>query len=168
MSLRIFLFGILPLLLFANGPKDYLERSKLDDGTYQNKVSGKINQNIQGTTKFQSVCQDEFVNGLELSLKPNSSSGKCIIALTLSRKSVNGIVSTGNYKIKNAESLFHSFEGVYGIADLGKQDKLPFFTNKGIQPILESGGNGLMGSLEIKFKNTHEVTFFTKGFFDAN
>ncbi len=171
-SLRLFIFGVIPLFLPASGSTEYIDRPLLEKGTYQFEVSGKITQNLHGMASFQPIAQEdgqgEFYNGLKLNFESNSDSDKHIIAFAVSQKSGENNFLTGIYKIKNVEQLFHSFEGVYGFVDLGRQNELPFFVNEGNIAILEKSYDGLVGSLEVKFKNADGEILNVKGFFNAN
>ncbi|WP_419213380.1 hypothetical protein ACNR9Q_04310 [Maribacter sp. X9] len=166
-SLRVFVFGIIPLFLIASVSKDHESGKTLEKGTYECEASGAINGKVNGFAFFKIVKQHhdsgQISQRLELSFKTEEIGKNALIQFELTNKPD----SKGVYKIKNLERLFHGLEGVYGYADLGKQNELPFFASRGSITILENGSDILVGNLEVGFKNANNETLNLKGFFNA-
>lgn len=165
---RKFVFGGLPLFLFAGGSNDHIHCLSLENGTYRFTLSGVLSeQRIEGSAFFNSnmLLDDagKSIKRLELNFKNDDCKDNHLIQFELSHKQDN----KGIYKIENVERLFHGFNGVYGVADLGEQHELPFFVNTGSITILEIGSNEVEGDIEVKFKNATNETLFIKGVFNA-
>lgn len=166
-SLRILIFGILPLVLVGTDSKTLVPCPALEIGTYQFQLKGVVNENINGMASFNAnMLKDvsgNYVKRLELSFKNEGCANKRLIQFELAQKPN----SNGVYKIKNLERLFHSIDGVYGFVDLGEQHELPFFIETGSITIAENDINAIAGSLEVNFKNSKDETLHLKGFFRA-
>lgn len=171
-SIRIFFFGIIPLIILVSGSNDEGEHPIPPQGTCQFKILGKTNLDGSGVASFRSISESKAVgieeNMLELIFEFSSGPTKKVIAFMVPQKLGQPTVAVGKYQIKNVERLFHGVEGIYGFADFGTQSELPYFVNRGTINILKSYDNKLVGRIETEFRNADEEILHVEGFFNAN
>jgi hypothetical protein len=170
-SLKVFLFGIIPLFMVSSGPK--LDNVIVDCGTYEFIVSGKYNQRITGLATFSSKLEEDtfgnLINSLELNFESNDNGNiKTIEFIIANALDYNDIVTTGSYEIEQLDRLINEFNGVYGVVDIGGSDELPFFSNEGSIVIVESFANSVLGNIEVQLKNAGNESLSIKGTFNAN
>lgn len=170
-SLRILLLGIVPLILLVSGSDTEGERLVLKEGTCQFKILGKTNLDLTGVAMFKSISENEgrdiLRNMLELTFEFNSETSKELIRFMVPQKLGQQNVEVGKYRIKSVKGLLNDVEGTYGFTDLGTQSELPYFVNRGAINILKSDDNGLVGSVEMEFRNTEKEILHVEGFFNA-
>ena len=134
--LKTLFFGFIPLVLLTGGTKADIVEPNLEHGTYHFSVSGTLNLEIDGQATFQNSREEDELGRKvnKLFLKFSRDEFKEILSVEFiiaSDKIGHRGVSRGVYKIENLDRLINRFNGVYGIADLGSYNELPFFIKAG-------------------------------------
>lgn len=172
-SLRIFLFGIIPLFLITGGSSADKAYANLESGIFQFKLSGSVDYSSSGSASFRNMVEKDVtghrVNSIKLSFNAKGKDDLELIEFIISlNKSGDKGITAGNYKITNKNLLANGSPGMYGYADLGGSNELPFFVKNGCITVIESKVDGVVGNLEVLFENADQESLHVKGFFNAN
>ena len=172
-SLKLFLFGFIPLFLLSSGSTPNVVYPALKSGSCQFNVTGKYNLKIEGVANFHNnVEEDEWGNSrnkLLLNFVPNCNADVQTIEFVIASNKIDqNELLTGYYRIKTLNGLINGFDGVYGFADINGPNELPFFIKTGGIRILKNHEDAINGSLEVQFENAYGESLNIKGSFSAD
>ncbi|TVZ16342.1 hypothetical protein [Maribacter sp. MAR_2009_72] len=170
-SLKMFVFGITPLLLIAGGSENPVNNSSVEQGAFHFQFSGIKDESMVGKASFQLKNDvDEFgrvTKNIELRFVPaNGCKADLISFIIASNDNLNRI--NGTYEIKNLDRLIRQFSGVYGFADINELSELPFFAKDGTIAIHTNRKKTVFGNIEVTYENAEREPLTIKGFFNAN
>jgi hypothetical protein len=140
-------------------------------GNFEIQISGDYQYQLKGKIYINSTIKTG-VNGTQYSrIELNFSStspNDPTVGFLVSKISTSSQSMSGSYEITpNIEGFISAFEGVFGFANIGSQNELPFFAKRGHLLLRSKNSNKLTGTMEVSFENSIGKKLFVSGNFIA-
>lgn len=165
--------GILISLLFvSNGAIEVSSDIVVNNpGTYSLTVGGDLNRDITGVVTFESSVETKknstSFSTLKLNFKKDYNEHQAL-GFLISKEGTNEGVDAGVYEItKDIDGFLNRFDGVFGFANIDRENEEPFFAETGRIRIYRNYENVVVGTITVMFKNSNQRKITLEGDFTA-
>jgi len=171
--LKTGLWVIVPFFLVSQGNPDQAFTTEMPSkGHYAFVITGREGERLNGIINYE-TSRETSLSGTEyyvlrFKLKSEREELPHSMEFSISKPCKKNRISAGTYEVNRPVNGFLDyFEGVFGAADFGQRDQLPFFTDKGTIRIRSLEGNAIVGSMSVTLQNPDGKKIRMKGEFDA-
>ena len=168
----VFTLSIVSFFMFASGSKVKKELPAIKKGQFQLKAYGIFDQNICGSATFVEEVREgrKHNESSQIWLKFDFSSidHHNSIEIILPNTRIHNLKEGKVYQFYNRSLNGSDVDRIYGFADIGSIDELPFFAERGTLIVKKIDGSDIIGEVNAEFKNASRGKIIFKGSFNAN